>query len=198
MWKLCKALAQTKVHSGMSTPFLALKFHIWLFHTSAVFLHLSLPLSQSWHSPLLRAQLNQWYGDFLILMPGHCCHFCLYSLARLLCRLKRDSNSMLSPPPFHVTSIVTQGFKIWVLDSACQQQGSMRFSNRNQNDLLPVAEQSEWRDKKSKTLSWKCTSWPWTGFRVSYSVSSSQKINTIFHWMKQKYLNTAKSQGWEV
>lgn len=56
---LCRALTQTKVHSEMSTPVHALKFHIWLFHTeSAEFLHVSLPppSSQSWQSQLLGVQ----------------------------------------------------------------------------------------------------------------------------------------------
>lgn len=47
IFKLCKALTQTKVLSEMSIPAHALKSHICLFHTtSAVFLPLSLPLSE--------------------------------------------------------------------------------------------------------------------------------------------------------
>lgn len=67
LW-LCRALTQTEVHSEMSTPVHALKFHIWLFHTeSAEFLHVSLPSPLRAGSPsslVCRAQLKQWHGDF--------------------------------------------------------------------------------------------------------------------------------------
>lgn len=101
---LHRALTQTKVHSEMSTPVYALKFHIWLFHTIwTAFLHLSLLLSLRAGTPsssVCRAQLNQWYGDFLILMPGHCCHFSPCLLAMLFCKLKRDGCCLISSTSF--------------------------------------------------------------------------------------------------
>lgn len=100
---LCRALTQTKVHSEMSTPVHALKFHIWLFHTeSAEFLHVSLPPPLRAGSPsslVCRAQVNQWHSDFLLLMPGHCCWFFPCLLALLSCSLRREGCSMLPPLP---------------------------------------------------------------------------------------------------
>lgn len=104
---LCRALTQTKVHSEMSTPVHALKFHIWLFHTeSAEFLQshcLLLPLRAGSPSSLVcRAQLNQWHGDFLFLMPGHCWWLSPCLLALFFCPLRRKGCSMLPPPSFPI------------------------------------------------------------------------------------------------
>lgn len=118
--RLCRALTQTKVHSEMSTPVRALKFHMWLFHTtSAIFLCLSLPLCLRAGTPssaACRAQLNQWYGDFLILMPGHHCHFSPYLLAVVLCKLWKGGCSMLFLSLPHHTCSYSQGFEVLVLD----------------------------------------------------------------------------------
>lgn len=119
---LCRALTQTKVRSKMSTPVHALKFHIWLSHTeSAEFLYVSLPSPLRPGSPsslVCRAQLNQWHGDFLLLLPQRCCSFSLCLLALLFCSLRRDGCSRLPPPPLPTMKvhIGTQGFQIWMLD----------------------------------------------------------------------------------
>lgn len=185
----------------MYTPFLALKFHIWLFHTSAVFLHLSLPFSQSWHSPLLRAQLNQWYGDFLILMPGHCCHFCLYSLAQLFCQLKRDSNSTLSPPPFHATSIVTQGFKIWVLGQ-CMSATGLHELFKQQPEWSCACSWTVWMEGQKKQKHYHENAHPDHGQALGYltirQLLPEDKHHLSLNETEVKYLNTSKSQGWEV
>lgn len=136
--RLCRALTQTKVHSEMSTPVHALKFHIWLFHTaSAEFLHLSLPPPLSAGSPsslVCRAQLNQWHGDFLLLMPGHCCCFSPCLLALLFCSLRRGGCRLLPAPPSPTMQvhIVTQGFEIWVLEWCMLGADLHKLSNKNQ------------------------------------------------------------------
>lgn len=170
--RLCRALTQTKVHSEMSTPVHALKFHIWLLHTaSAVFLRLSLPLSLRAGTPspsACRAQLNQPYGDFPILMPGYHCHFSPYLLAVLSCKLERDGYGMLPLPPFPTTRvhIVTQGFEIWVLDWCVSGAGIHQPFKWGPGDhrirRSCTCSWIVWMEKDPKKKSgWKCTSWLW-------------------------------------
>lgn len=171
--ELCRALTQTKVHAEMSTPVHNWKFHIWLFHTtSAVFLRLSLPLSLRAGTPgssASRAQLKQWYGDFLILMPGYHCHFSPYLLALLFCKLKRDGCNMLLLPPFptKLVHIVTQGFEIWVLDRCVSGTGIHQLFKQWPGGYCTCSwivwvEKNPHQKQNQKKFGWKCTSWLWT------------------------------------
>lgn len=65
------------------------------------------------HTSAHRAQLNQCYDDFMIVMPAHCCHFSLYSQEQLFSKRKRNGYGMLAPSPFHTehVHIVTRGLK---------------------------------------------------------------------------------------